>query len=115
MQQPALAPEGFVSVMKETKCPSCGRVVLLDELKRETHHEAPICDGWRELMAETGGQRAGVLVLTNQGAAAIGALAVPCPECSAEAHAPCTGPHGWMFARVHEARHHLAQNGRQRP
>ncbi len=37
--------------MKETKCPSCGRAVLLDDAKLETHHEAPLCDGWRKLMA----------------------------------------------------------------
>lgn len=54
--------------MKQTTCPSCGRVVLLDDAKLESHHEAPMCAGWAKLMAQSGGQRAGALVVTDQGA-----------------------------------------------
>lgn len=54
--------------MKKTNCPSCGRVVLLDDAKLEAHHQAPMCDGWRKLMAETRGEGAGALIVTKQGA-----------------------------------------------
>ncbi len=68
--------------MREIKCPSCGRTVLLDDVKRETHHEAPMCDGWRELVGVNGGKPAGALIVTDQGSERVEPL-----------------PHGWRSGR----------------
>jgi hypothetical protein len=43
---------GQPSHVKQAKCPWCRLAIQLDDKRRVSSHEAPVCDQWRDLMAE---------------------------------------------------------------
>lgn len=41
------------------RCPYCGAVVLFDDARLVTSHQAPICSGWDKLMRASGARELG--------------------------------------------------------
>jgi hypothetical protein len=51
LRQQETLPEGIT----RGRCPWCRRVVIVDDNRKVTSHEAPVCRGWDSLMREMPG------------------------------------------------------------
>ena len=51
-----IGPDG-IPVGRRYTCPFCSALIVLNDEYQETHHAAPICEGWAKACAASGGKR----------------------------------------------------------